>query len=120
MIYGVVGGTATRRVLLNEDLEVLRRLNSLLRRATQPEEARIEGSDVLLEDLGRVAFRIGCDEQHLYLVGLRPQLFHGGGELGHRSRTNIGAMRITEEHDHHFAAKIRKPVRLSVEIGELQ
>ena len=109
------------RPLLVDDLEFLRRARRGVGVAVQSHEPRVERRHVILDsNVRRVALRIDGNEQHLYAIGIGAEPLHRLRQLGERGRAEIGALRITEEHDDGLAAIVGQRARRAVVVDETE
>ena len=119
----VVHAVAARleRLLLVEDLELLRGARGRLRVAVEPEKRRMERRHVLR------AAPPACRAPGSTVTNRTCTLSASGPSsridlrhLGERRRARIRAVREAEEHRHHLAAEIGQRARLPVVIGEVE
>src|SRR5690606_36112549 len=68
--------------------------------------AAVEGVDVRLEDLGRIAMRVDADENDPDMAGGFTKVLHNGGKGGHGGGADVRATGVTEEHHDHLALEV--------------
>ena len=122
MIHRVALGRLAR-LLLVEHLELLGRAGERVGIAAQRDERRVEGGNVAREDLGRVAFGVDGDEQHLHLLRVvGSELLQRVGDRCHRRRTHVGTLGVEERDDRPATALLghRHPAPVLVGQGEVR
>ena len=117
MVHRVAAGRFAR-LLLVEDLEFLRGARGRVRVAPQPEEAAIEGGNILREQVRGIALRVDRHEQHLHAIRIGTELFHRLGQGGERRGAHVGTLRIPEKDDDRLPAEIGERARTAVVIGQ--
>ena len=80
----------------------------------------MESRHVLAQNLGLVAFWVHRHEEDLEAFGVGTELLRHAGELSHRRRTGVGAMRKAEEQHDDLAFEIGERAPRSGVIGEIE
>ena len=119
VVQRVAVGGRTRHLLV-EDLELLRRAGDGRRIAVESDKTRIEGRDILLENLRPVPLRVERHEHHLHALTVGTQLPPHERELRERPWAYVGAAREAEEQHHHLALEVGQRGRLARSVEQFE